>query len=532
MKQISGICRFSRTYLFPLIFGLSFAVATGRADNGTWKADPVDGNWNNPENWSCNCVPENFDTAFFATSNLTNVFLSSFVNLSGLVFEPTANLYTITSLPGTSFQFFFGSIDNQSPLIQQFHTATDESGTAGSISLTTGLADDCMFTNDGAAVAGGTSGALFFTIMGSAGNAIVVNNGGLVSGADGGLVYFNEQTTAASASITNEPGTVAGASGGLALFVFDGATTGGDATISCEGATVSGAGGGMTQFKDVTTAGNATLIANGGLNGGEGGSIQFIDKSKGGTARIELFGNGTLDLSAHQSVLATGSVEGDGIVHLGTGRLSVGSNNLSTTFSGTIQDAGSLTKTGTGTFTLIGANSYSGTTTIAGGGMIAANKSGSATGPGAVSVGAGTLGGTGTISGQVTVGTGSGTSAFLAPAFGSNKQVTLTLQSSLTLQADATYTYTFKAKRNQSRTDLVIAKGITINGATIALQGQTQGRLKRGTVLTVLSNTSTNPISGAFTNLPDGAIVNVNGNNLQATYTGGDGNDLTLTVVP
>jgi hypothetical protein len=32
-------------------------------------------------------------------------------------------------------------------------------------------------------------------------------------------------------------------------------------------------------------------------------------------------------------------------------------------------------------------------------------------------------------------------------------------------------------------------------------------------------------------NLPDGAIANVNGNHLQASYGGGDGNDLTLTVV-
>jgi hypothetical protein len=99
------------------------------------------------------------------------------------------------------------------------------------------------------------------------------------------------------------------------------------------------------------------------------------------------------------------------------------------------------------------------------------------------------------------------------------------------LQADATYTYTFKARRNQARTDLVIANGVTINGATIALQGTTQGRLRRGTVLTLLSNTSANPISGTFSNLADGTIVIVNGNNLRASYTGGDGNDLTLTVV-
>ncbi len=56
--------------------------------------------------------------------------------------------------------------------------------------------------------------------------------------------------------------------------------------------------------------------------------------------------------------------------------------------------------------------------------------------------------------------------------------------------------------------------------------------MKRGTVLTVINNTSANPIIGTFSNLADGAIITVNGNNLQANYEGGDGNDLTLTVVP
>ena len=522
----------NRLFLFLFLLAVGFSVGTSRAGSGIWKAEPEDGNWNNPANWSCNCVPENADAASFGASNVTEISLSALVRLSSLTFQTTASAYTITLPAATSLNIFGGSIDNGSLLIQQFHTATDDKGAAGSVSIQTGTTDGCMFTNDGAAVAGGISGALFITITGSAGNATIVNKGGLVSGADGGLVHFNEQTTAATATITNEPGTVAGANGGLAQFVFNSATTAADATITCEGASISGAGGGMTEFRDVTTAGNATLIANGGSNGGAGGAIQFLDKSKGGTARIELFGSGTLNLTAHESVLTTGSVEGDGIVHLGSGRLSVGTNNLSTTFSGMIQDAGSLTKTGTGTFTLTGANTYTGTTTVSGGVLLAANATGSATGTGAISVGVGTLGGSGFISGAVTVGTGSGAGAFLAPAFGSDKQVTLTLQSSLTFQADATYTYTFKAKKNLARTDLVIANGITINGATIALQGTTQGRLKRGLVLTVLSNTSANLISGAFSNLAEGGIVNVNGNNLQASYTGGDGNDLTLTVVP
>jgi len=33
---------------------------------------------------------------------------------------------------------------------------------------------------------------------------------------------------------------------------------------------------------------------------------------------------------------------------------------------------------------------------------------------------------------------------------------------------------------------------------------------------------------GSSSNLPDGAILTINGNNFQASYEGDDGNDLTL----
>jgi hypothetical protein len=79
--------------------------------------------------------------------------------------------------------------------------------------------------------------------------------------------------------------------------------------------------------------------------------------------------------------------------------------------------------------------------------------------------------------------------------------------------------------------DLVVANGVTINEAIIVLQAMTNHALQEGTVITLINNTAVTPISGTFLNLADGAIVNVNGNHLQANYEGGDGNDLTLTVV-
>lgn len=53
-----------------------------------------------------------------------------------------------------------------------------------------------------------------------------------------------------------------------------------------------------------------------------------------------------------------------------------------------------------------------------------------------------------------------------------------------------------------------------------------------GTIFTAISNTSANPISGTFANLANGFPFTAGRNNFQVSYSGGDGNDLTFTVVP
>ncbi len=381
-------------------------------------------------------------------------------------------------------------------------------------------------------------GAVFFSSSSSAGQASIQCSGGSQPSVVNGGVQFDTSATAAESHIVVNGAAVAGALANN-ITMADSAD-GGTATFVVNGGPVPGAHGATMNFYEDSSGEGANITINGGSNGGEGARLLFFDHADGGQASINLFADGQMDIGSRAAPGVTiGSLAGDGLVFLGAKTLTLGSNNQSTSFAGVIQDGGrshgtggSLTKIGTGTLTLSGADTYTGTTTTSGGVLKVTNPSGSATGSGTVSVNTGTLGGSGIIAGATTIGTGSGGGAFLAPALGTKKPATLTIQSALTFNADATYTCTFKAKRNKAGTDLVIANGVTINGASLNLTGQTQGTLKRGLRLSLISNTSADPISGTFANLPDGGIVTINGNNLQASYTGGDGNDLTLTVVP
>jgi autotransporter-associated beta strand protein len=333
---------------------------------------------------------------------------------------------------------------------------------------------------------------------------------------------------------------VAATDGNNGRINFTNSATAGNLTaFTNDGSTVSGGLGGSTAFDNSATAGSATLIANGGLHGGLGGSIDFIGSSTGGTARLKVFGNGNLDISDHDAPgVTTGSIEGSGLVFLGANNLTVGNNNLSTTFSGQIQDGGisggtggSLTKTGSGKLTLSKTSPYTGGTTVSNGTLLVTNRSGSATGTGAVQVNKGTLAGTGIITGAVTVGTGSHSGAIVLPGNSATAPGILSIDSALIFNSRSTY----KCALNRSTpiAGEITAVGVTINsGASFTFVDVGTGTLIMGTVFTVINNTSANPISGRFSNLSDGSVFTSNGNNFQASYEGGNGNDLTLTVVP
>jgi autotransporter-associated beta strand protein len=120
----------------------------------------------------------------------------------------------------------------------------------------------------------------------------------------------------------------------------------------------------------------------------------------GASASIELNGGtfGVVNPTDGGTVNA-GSISGNGSVSAPTSALIVGGNNTDATFSGSL-GAASVTKVGSGTWTLAGVGDYAGPTLISAGAIKIANSAGSVFGTGSVTTAPGaTLTGAGFFSG-------------------------------------------------------------------------------------------------------------------------------------
>ena len=236
--------------------------------------------------------------------------------------------------------------------------------------------------------------------------------------------------------------------------------------------------------------------------------------------------------------LVVGADNGDGdfegTIGMGpvlTNTVDMGRINIEKTGSGTQVLGGSIKNSSLGNNAVIlnagklilnGANEYAGNTTV-NAGTLELNGSG----PSPVIVNAGLLNGTGTISGTVTVGTGSGTGATLAPG---NSIGTFTTTAALTLNVDATYEPEYNSSTGSF--DKVVSNGVTISNATLNLV-ETGNAVTQpaGSVFTIIDNTGSAAVSGNFNNLPEGAIIDNGVNLLKISYQGGTGNDVVLTVI-
>ena len=258
------------------------------------------------------------------------------------------------------------------------------------------------FTVNGGETVSGANGATLYagSLAPEQGNATFTINGGAASGAQGGYMKFQPAVASNGTwKVTVNGGAVDGALGGT--FECDNFDAG-ESIYRVNGGTGNGAAGGLLYFNN--TAGvRGTLIASGGTNGGAGGSIQISSSYSGASPAVQVFRNGTLDVTLWSSPSVT-SLDGNGIVALGSQNLSIGVMDVSSSFGGSINGAGGVTKVGTGTVTFSGANKYTGQTIVSDGMLLVNNTYGSGTGAGSLSVNSGGIGGTGIIHGMINVG--------------------------------------------------------------------------------------------------------------------------------
>ena len=270
---------------------------------------------------------------------------------------------------------------------------------------------------------------LLFENNSSAGNATLTN-------AVGGTLTFQDTSSAGSATINNN---------GSAAFI-------GNSTAASAAVTNNG----LLTFGGTSTAASATVHTT------NGGVTQFLANADGGQARFITDAGGSFSIVLANNPVTVGSIEGAGLYFLGGNQLTTGSNNLSTTVSGTIFGllGGSLVKTGSGTLTLSGINAYTGPTTVNGGslivdGSIAASSLTTVT-SGAILGGSGIVGTTNVLSGGT-----------LAPGPSNGMPGTMTVVGNLSFQSGAIYLVQVTPTANSATNVVGAPATATIGGGTV-----------------------------------------------------------------
>ena len=198
-----------------------------------------------------------------------------------------------------------------------------------------------------------------------AGSTILVNSGTYAE-----AVALNKAVTLQLQQGASTFASITGSVTGAAILLNGVNLTVGDATSGTLTAALTGSGSITKQGAGtLTIAGPAsytgiTTVNAGALRAGSTSALSpFSDVTVAASATLQLGGFS----NSVGSLAGTGFVENSGFVNA---TLTVGQDNASTSFAGTIRDGSggftnlSLVKTGGGTFALTGPNSYTGTTTI------------------------------------------------------------------------------------------------------------------------------------------------------------------------
>ena len=194
-----------------------------------------------------------------------------------------------------------------------------------------------------------------------------------------------------------------------------------------------------------------------------------------------------------------------------------------------IKGAGSIVKRGTGTFRIEGNNSYSGPTTIEGGKLEL--RGGTIESDVIVQSGARLFGNAGTM-GDLTVQDG-GTVAPGREDVTSNLNSRGTLSmSNLLIEAGGEYENQLRGSSSLGADLLRVTGTVSLADGVIALNRSTSGTPQANTEAIIIENDAADAVTGAFAGAPEGGLVTADGFGYTVGYARGDGNDVSVRVVP
>lgn len=475
MKRKSAVLVVLAILLSAVTPMLAPQKSSAAADVCTWTGNGLGPQWTDSGNWTgCDNgnVPENGDELIFpaGASNLTTT-----NNIVGLT------VYRITFqdnyvVNGNAFSVSAGIASSAGS------TAINVGVTlAGSLTFLTSGTGNLAFTNSSSVNLNGfnlllqTSGGglNLYCVISGAGNIIKVANGG--------QVQLTQNNTFS--------GTFTVSGGNIAIYHNNALGTTAGSTIVNAGATVNIATGGLTIPENFTIAGTGNV--------GAGALRNFT-------------GNNTLT--------GTISLSGSATIQSDTG------NTL--TINGVISGGISPDLTLVGTVILNGDNTYGGNTIMDGAAGADLTINGNqAVGSDVIVNQGGTLRGNGTVTHIYLVNAGS-TSAILSPG-AAGAVGTLTTTGNLTFDAPG---MDMDIDISGATADQVVVAGDTIlDDANLNLTLLSQP--SSGTVFTILKNDGANAVAGTFHGLAEGTTLTVGGIDFRISYVGGDGNDITLTVL-